>query len=378
MAIIGQDSGTYTKADADRKRELAKQLMGSGFRAKNPLGALAMALEGGISGMYDKEASGAEAAGSKQIAELLQGKDYMGVMGNEWANPQQSALASMLQGRDWQQQDQAANWAREDQRAAAAASRPEFKMFEAGGDQYRYNANDPNSRPELFFDGPEVTPDPFTLGENDTRYAGDGSVIAQGAPKTPDTVINNNLGGTDEFYKKLDTDAGAQQAALLDAGRNAASNNLRLEQLQSHLANAPQGAEGAIAQFAGRLGIPTEGLDDIQAAQALINQLVPGQRPPGSGTMSDADLVLFKQSLPAIANQAGGNAAILKTTMAINEYTMAQAAIAEKVANREISPAEGRELQRQVHNPLANFNLQGEEGQSGWTDIAPGIRIREK
>lgn len=167
MAIFGpQSSGQLSKADADRKRELAKQLMGSSFRAVNPLGALAMGLEGSVSGLYDQDASGAEKAGNAQVAELLAGKDYTGAMGNEWASPQQAALAATLQGRDWQVGDRNAQWAREDARAAqaraeaaAAASRPEFKMFEAGGDQYRYNANDPNSRPELFFDGPDAAPD---------------------------------------------------------------------------------------------------------------------------------------------------------------------------------------------------------------------------
>jgi hypothetical protein len=200
-----------------------------------------------------------------------------------------------------------------------------------------------------------TSPDPFTLGKGDIRFDGNGNIIAQAGEGGPETVINNNIGGTDEFYKKLDTDAGAQQAALIDAGRNAQSNNMRLGQLEQHLANAPQGAQGALVQFAGQFGIPVEGLNDVQAAQALINQMVPGQRPAGSGTMSDADLALFKQSLPAIANQPGGNQAIIRTTKAINDYTIQQALIAQQVANREISPAEGRARQAAIPNPLAKF-----------------------
>jgi len=36
---------------------------------------------------------------------------------------------------------------------------PEWKTLENGGDVYRYNANDPNSRPELFLDGQPQMPD---------------------------------------------------------------------------------------------------------------------------------------------------------------------------------------------------------------------------
>jgi hypothetical protein len=178
------------------------------------------------------------------------------------------------------------------------------------------------------------------------------------------TVTVNNGGGTDEYYKKLDTDLAAQNVALIDAGRTAYGNNMRLTQLEQHLANAPQGIEGAITQFVGSLGIPVDGLDDLQAAQALINQMVPGQRPPGSGTMSDADLALFKASLPSIINQPGGNQLIIQTTKAINDYTIALAEIAEKVANREMTPAEGRKEQRAVPNPLADFKAPPKAGAS--------------
>lgn len=221
--------------------------------------------------------------------------------------------------------------------------------------------------------------DPFTLGKGDIRYDGNGNPIAYGTAGGPDTLINNNIGGTDKFYESMDADLGKQQSALIDAGRNAQSNNIRLGQLEQHLASAPQGAQGAFVQFAGQFGIPVDGLDDVQAAQALINQMVPGQRPAGSGTMSDADLALFKQSLPAIMNQPGGNARIIQTTKAINEYTVAQAQIAQQVANREISPAEGRAMQAAIPNPLSNFRAGASfptTGTGGATDMGNGITIR--
>lgn len=203
---------------------------------------------------------------------------------------------------------------------------------------------------------PQAAPDPFTLGAGDIRYDGQGNVIAQGAEAGPGTIINNNMGGTDEFYSQLDKNLATQTTATLEAGMNAQSNNIRLGELERVLQTAPQGAQGVMVQAAGSLGLPVQGLDDVQAAQALISQMVPGQRPAGSGTMSDADLALFKASLPSIINQPGGNQKILQTMKAVNEYTIEQARIAQMVANREISPAEGRAMQAQVPNPLAGIN----------------------
>lgn len=173
--------------------------------------------------------------------------------------------------------------------------------------------------------------------------------------KQPQTVINNSMGGTGDFYKKLDENLGVQVSDAISAGTNARSNQLRVSELERLLQTAPQGLQGGMVQAAGALGLPVEGLDDVQAAQALINQMVPLQRPPGSGTMSDADLALFKASLPQIINQPGGNQNILGAIKAINEYTIAQADIAQRVANREISPEEGRKLQAAVPNPLAGL-----------------------
>jgi hypothetical protein len=196
--------------------------------------------------------------------------------------------------------------------------------------------------------------DPFTLGPGQVRYGADGKPIAQGPAQSPENIFN--IGGTDKFYDSLDAKLADQTAGLIDSGRNARTNNAKLTQLETLLQTAPQGAQGQLTLAAGELGIPLDGMNEAQAAQALINQLVPEQRPPGTGPMSDADLALFKQSVPRIINQPGGNQIILQTMKAINEYTIAQADIAAMVANREISPAEGRKRQASIPNPLSNIN----------------------
>lgn len=164
------------------------------------------------------------------------------------------------------------------------------------------------------------------------------------------------------FDRALGQGQADQVLAISSEGAKARRNRNTLLQLQDMLAETPAGAEAGIKSFAGNFGIPTEGLGEIQALEALISQLVPTQRPPGSGTMSDADLALYKKSLPRIINQRGGNQKIIETTLAINNYLIEEAKIADKVLNREISPADGRAEMAALINPLAEFSAGGATG----------------
>jgi flagellar protein FlgJ len=168
--------------------------------------------------------------------------------------------------------------------------------------------------------------------------------------------VIQNAGQTDEFYGNLDKKSGDSFAAIYDAGVNAQSKIAQIDRMERLLSSAPQGATGALTQIAGNFGINIEGLSEVQAATALINQLVPQQRQPGSGPMSDADLALFKQSLPRIINQPDGNRIIMNTMRGIAQYEQQQGQIAAHVMNREMSPADGRKALMELQNPLAFLN----------------------
>ena len=122
--------------------------------------------------------------------------------------------------------------------------------------------------------------------------------------------------GVDEFAKM---DA-KNLSEVFQAGATAQSSLAKIERLADLLSRTPTGGAANVRVIAGDFGIETEGLDDLQAARALINQLVPAQRPAGSGPMSDADLELFKQSLPRIINTPRGNEVILETMRGIARY----------------------------------------------------------
>jgi len=112
-------------------------------------------------------------------------------------------------------------------------------------------------------------------------------------------VIGSGEKKFEEKFAELDAKALADVAGV---GATASRSLAQINRLEALLSNIDSGMGASIQQFAGNFGIQTDGLDDIQAASALINALVPAQRPPGSGPMSDADLELFKQSLPRIIN----------------------------------------------------------------------------
>lgn len=161
--------------------------------------------------------------------------------------------------------------------------------------------------------------------------------------------------GSDDFYTAADKKRGEDFVATEVAGTKAASNLAQLNRLEQLLESAPQGMEGGWKGFVGQFGINSEGLDDIQAAQALINSMVPDQRAPGSGTMSDADLALFKASIPSIINQPGGNALITQTLRGIALYDQQMGQIATQVLDRSLTPAQGRAEMAKIVNPLDAF-----------------------
>lgn len=144
-------------------------------------------------------------------------------------------------------------------------------------------------------------------------------------------TVNNDLGGADKFEEAFAKGDAATIETVNNAGLAAQRNLGRIDQLESILSSTPTGMGASLAQTAGEWGIPTEGLSEIQAAEALINSLVPEQRQPGSGPMSDADLALFKKSLPRIINQPGGNQIIIDTMRAIAQYDAEGAAIVQRM-----------------------------------------------
>lgn len=202
-------------------------------------------------------------------------------------------------------------------------------------------------------------------------------------------TVNNDLGGADKFEEAFAKGDAATIETVNNAGLAAQRNLGRIDQLESILSSTPTGMGASIAQTAGEWGIPTEGLSEIQAAEALINSLVPEQRQPGSGPMTDADLDLFKKSLPRIINQPGGNQIIIDTMRAIAQYDAEGAAIVQRM---RLPPDDPNYLDRSAAfsalqnrpNPLESIKAAGgggdvpAPGSDGWTVLPNGVKVRVK
>lgn len=213
------------------------------------------------------------------------------------------------------------------------------------------------------YDGraPKVAPTPMTPAERQRWGIPDTDtgvyfINEKGEPEKVgggDVTVNNSIDGGGKFEEAFARGDATTVETVYNAGLAAQRNLGRIDQLESLLATSPTGLEGAVKQFAGEWGINTEGLDAVQAATAMINSMVPEQRQPGSGPMSDADLELFKQSLPRIINQPGGNKIIVDTMRAIAQYDAEGARIVQRLRNGELTRAQAFDALQNRANPLA-------------------------
>jgi hypothetical protein len=172
--------------------------------------------------------------------------------------------------------------------------------------------------------------------------------------RPPGTTVN--VGDKVSPFEKTAQESQAKDfSEIQKSGTSAARSSREITRLGNILEKVGTGGAAAFKQAAGNFGIKTEGLDDIQAAQAIINKLVPQQRPPGSGPMSDADLALYKESLPRLINQPGANREIVRSMKDINEYLIKEGKIASDVLDGKLTPAEGRQKLIELGNPIQDF-----------------------
>jgi len=169
-------------------------------------------------------------------------------------------------------------------------------------------------------------------------------------------LVKNIIGGeVSPFEKKSQEKLAENYVTIADSGRTARRSLSDINRLESLLEKTSTGFGASAKLAAGNIGIVTKGLSELQAAEALINKLVPQQRPPGSGTMSDADLELYKKSVVRIINQPGANKLIIESTKDINNYIVKEADIANQVLNGKISREEADRKFAELGNPVQDF-----------------------
>lgn len=175
------------------------------------------------------------------------------------------------------------------------------------------------------------------------------------------TTVNIDQKAEGAFDKKLAEKQAETFDAMATEGLNARADIGIINELDG-LLQGQGGTLSGIAGIAAKYGVGGEGIGDLQAVQALINKLVPSQRAPGSGSMSDRDVELFTRSLPSLWNEPGGNAKILRVMRGLAEYKQAQGEIADQVLTGDMSRQEARRALRSLPNPLAQTQEKDEAG----------------
>ena len=139
----------------------------------------------------------------------------------------------------------------------------------------------------------------------------------------------------------------------LQIGRNSRQTISQAELLGGLLEQTGTGFGAGLKQFAfDTFGVDVRD-DAAAAAAAIIAKLVPAQREPGSGPMSDADLGLYKLSLPGIAATPGGNKIIINSMIGIAKYNKAVGDLARDQLTGKISYDEFYEKMAALPDPLA-------------------------
>jgi hypothetical protein len=211
----------------------------------------------------------------------------------------------------------------------------------------------------------------------------DGKVTAIGGSGPTFNVGGNALTpfekGSQEFQVKMWGDL----ASMAPLAQSTAS---QVDLLDALLQQGGSGFSQGLSQFV----FDTTGFDArgsaAAAANAIINQLVPAQIPQSSGTMSDADLALYKASLPQLQGSPEGNKIIIDGMRAMAEYNFKVSQIGAQVLNGNMTPQEGTEAVLALGRPLESVaDRIRQEGQGGTTgtggapvagDVVDGYRFK--
>lgn len=182
---------------------------------------------------------------------------------------------------------------------------------------------------------------------------------------TPDTVVNNNMGGANKFDEKVQTLLGEAYGEQAKLGATAYDTKLAVQQLRTLLQDNGGALDGFATIAASYLPpeLLPEGANDLVAADAIIAGLIPKQRVPGSGSTSDFDARQFQRSLPSIWNKPGANEIILDTLEAYSDYKIAVADIIGGITsdpNIQDKQAAIRTAIKQLPDPFENWkNMRG-------------------
>jgi hypothetical protein len=206
----GQGGQKLTPSQAKAMRDVAAALAARKNTPQNLGEGLSSVGDALLYNSNMARAGEAESEGMSRVAQALAearaGGDptaFLNVMGNEWASPGQQMIAGELY----------------------KSSKPDWQTAQSEGDILRWNQNDPNSTPEVFYDGPNPDRKYEKDAAGNLRYIDTGEPVFTGAEAgepLPDVTGESALRNE---YNQLNTtkDFGLQTSAykrVLDSARD--------------------------------------------------------------------------------------------------------------------------------------------------------------
>ncbi|MEX0329268.1 MAG: hypothetical protein AB3N07_11145 [Ruegeria sp.] len=177
--------------------------------------------------------------------------------------------------------------------------------------------------------------------------------------------VQVNLPGDDTWNNEQAKWSASFLGRLTDQGSQASAELGQINVISDLLNTGVGGTADAWKSWAqNSLGINVAG-GNVEALNAAISKLVPLQRPPGSGQMSDRDLQLFRESLPQLVNSPEGNRIIVDTMRGLAEHKRKMGEIASQAMLGQVSREDALEQIYALPDPLAGLSARIQATSSG-------------
>lgn len=216
------------------------------------------------------------------------------------------------------------------------------------------------------------------------------------AGRSSTNVTVNQAAGENAFQKTFGEGQAKRYNEMIEQGDQANNMIGDIKALQDIGTRIQTGA-GAQARlmlgpYVQALGVKVDGLDDLQAYQAVVSRLAPQMRVPGSGANSDFEARQFLLSLPTLGNTPGGNKIIEDTLMGIAQNKRAAGDIARQAGTGQITRQQADQMLQALPDPFTAFRQSGASAApapaapaapgvpdaQGWVTLPNGVRVRQK
>lgn len=261
-------------------------------------------------------------------------------------------------------------------RLASSMRGPDYQTHETNGDIYRWNAADPNSRPELFFDGPEPAGYRPLTPEEATAYGLEPGTAAQMGPDGKISAIGSggttvNVGeGSSAYNKKLDEQFAQRFIDMQREGQSAQSALNSFSVMEQSLSDPGfySGAAGDMAlnakRFGQMLGFDVDGIDSMETFNAMSKKAALDSMGGSLGAgFSNADRDFVIDQVPNLGNTPEGNRKLIEIQRKLAQRRIETAQLATDYAKRngQLDAGFDDELRRYAEqNPL--FEVEPDKG----------------